>query len=102
MIQQEPIFKNVTRPTTPDERAQIESIQLNEEDVDYFVEQFRKGLMKASTFHEAAVQNNAQISTEVTIRMSRPVLNPVTDRVEELVGRETITHNIQMQKKYKS
>lgn len=102
MIKQPEIFKNVTRLTTAEERAQIERIDLSDADVEALVQEFRRGLIKAVSTHESAVQNNFSVSTEVAIRMSRPVLNPETDQVEDVVGRETITAPLSAQKKYKN
>jgi hypothetical protein len=41
-------------------------------------------------------------SLPMTVRLSRPVLNPETDRVEEVVGREIVTHTIQGKKNFKN
>lgn len=80
------LFKNVTRYSTPEERETVERIDLNPAELDRFMGMLRQGLIEAVSVHEAAVQNNMALRVETSVRLSRPVYNATTDRVEELVG----------------
>ncbi|BCJ65703.1 hypothetical protein [Polymorphospora rubra] len=63
----------LSRFTTPEERANVSGINLNESDVDQFLEMMKKGLLNSAAVHEAAVQDNFGLRAEVTVRLSRPV-----------------------------
>lgn len=95
------LFKNVTRYTTPDERASVERIDLNPEDVDQFMELLRNGLVEAASAHDAAVQNNMALTAEVSVRLSRPVYNENEDKVEQLTGSTTVSGNLGAKKVFK-
>lgn len=95
------LFKNVTRYMTPDERAKVERIDLNPEDVDQFMELLRNGLVEAASAHDAAVQNNMALTAEVSVRLSRPVYNETEDKVEQLTGSTTVSSNLEAKKVFK-
>ena len=95
------LFKNVTRYTTPEERKAIERIDLDPSDLDEFMTLLRKGLIEAAAVHEAAVQDNMALRVETTVRLSRPVYNEKTDRVEDLTGTTAVTGEINATKVYK-
>jgi hypothetical protein len=97
----EPIFANVTRYTTPEERAKVERIDLDPKDIDEFMELLKKGLVEAAGAHDAAVQNNIALSAEVSVRLSRPVYNEKLNLVEELVGTSTVKSALSASKIYK-
>jgi hypothetical protein len=93
-----PVFKNVTRYATPDERDQVERIELDPKDLDGFMELLRKGLIEAASMHDAAVQGCMALNAELSIRLSRPVYNAETDMVEELVGTESVRGSLRASK----
>ncbi len=95
-------YKNITRRTTDSERAQIERIDLNDDDVDRIVDLFRDGLRETAQFHSAAVQNNFHIRAEVSVRLSRPVQSEDGSRVDEFVSRGTISESIESNKIFKN
>ncbi|MYU01445.1 MULTISPECIES: hypothetical protein [unclassified Streptomyces] len=65
--------KKLSRFTTPDERANISGINLNESDVDQFLSMMKQGLLSAASAHDAAVQDNFGLRADVSVRLSRPV-----------------------------
>ncbi|GAB5545563.1 MAG: hypothetical protein RLO52_29410 [Sandaracinaceae bacterium] len=93
-----PVFKNVTRYATPDERDQVERIELDPKDLDGFMELLKKGLIEAASMHDAAVQGCMALNAELSIRLSRPVYNAETDMVEELVGTERVRGSLRASK----
>lgn len=88
----------LTRFTTEEERQNITGVNLNEADVDHFMDLFRMGLVGAAAAHEGAVQDDMGLSVEASIRISRPVRDG--DRITDLVGRETVTGRIAAKKVY--
>lgn len=73
----------LSRFTTPEERANISGINLNESDVEAFLEMMRNGLLGGASAHSGAVQDNFALRAEVTVRLSRPV-SDTEDSVTEL------------------
>jgi len=96
------LFKNVTRYTTEEEQHAVERIDLNAEDLDEFMTLLRKGLVEAAACHEKCVQDNMALRVETTFRLSRPVYNSETDRVEDFAGVTTVTSEIKAAKVYKT
>jgi hypothetical protein len=87
----------ITRFTTPEERANTAGIELLEEDLDHFMDLLRKGLIEAAAEHVTAVQCNFALSAEMSIRLSRPVRNDKGE-VTELVGRNMLEGTIRARK----
>jgi hypothetical protein len=94
-------IKNLTRKTTQAERDLIESIEVNAEDLERFMEQFRQGLLTASQGMKHAVQDAPALRADVSIRISRPVLSDSGDFIENLVDSVDIAGQINANKKYK-
>ncbi|GEM_PF-7112859 len=91
--------QKLTRFTTAEERENIVGVDLNDGDVEHFMDLFRMGLVSAAAAHEAAVQDDMGLSVEASVRISRPVRVDGGD-VAEVVGRETVTGRIMARKVY--
>ncbi|NHU42994.1 hypothetical protein [Rhodococcus sp. A14] len=94
----EQVFKNVTRYTTEEERAKVERIELDPDDLDGFMDLLRKGLLEAASTHDAAVQNCMNLTAELSIRLSRPVYNEERDLVENLEATEIVRGELRAKK----
>jgi hypothetical protein len=90
----------ITRFTTEEERENIAGIELNQNDVDNFMDLLRKGLVEAAQLHETAVQGNFALRAETSIRLSRAVRDE-DNSVTELVGREMTEGTIRARKVFK-
>lgn len=94
------VFKNVSRFTTPHEQTLIDEIEIEAEDLDEFMELLRQGMIQAAQPHKHAVQDNFALRVETTIRLSRPVYNEEEDSVEELIGEEKLKGKLMGRKRY--
>ena len=90
---------DLTRYTTPAEKANIVGVDLDPTDVTHFMDLVSKGLVTAAAKHDDAVQDDMALSAEVSVRLSRPVRN-ADGEVEEVVGREVVTGHLTARKVY--
>ena len=89
--------EDITRYTTPEERANTKRIELDEIDMAKFTEMLRKGLIEAAAENVQAVQENFALRAEMSIRLSRAVRND-RGEVTELVGRDLLEGTIRARK----
>ena len=90
----------LTRYLTEEERAQVERIELDPDDLEQFMRLIKQGLLRAASRHDAAVQDNFALRAETSIRLSRPVLNTETGDVDQLAGEAEISSQIRGKKVY--
>lgn len=95
-------YSNITRSLTPEERARVEGVKLNEADVDALVERFRNSLTEAALFHSAAVQDSVNINAEISVRFSRFVESEDKKSITERVSREEVSQVVRGEKVYKN
>lgn len=89
--------QELTRFTTPEERANIAGIEIEADDIDHFMDLLRKGLIEAAAQHDAAVQENFGLRVETSIRLSRPV-RADDGEVVELKAEEQIAGRLRARK----
>ena len=94
----ENVFKNVSRLLPAEEQAAIESIELEAHELDEFMEKLRQGMIQAASASKHAVQDNFALRVETTIKLSRPVYNEETDKVEDLVGKAEVSGEVKARK----
>ncbi|WP_327357786.1 hypothetical protein [Streptomyces sp. NBC_01304] len=88
----------VTRFTTPEERANIAGITLNDDDIEHVLSLVSKGLVGAAAMHEGAVQEDMALSARVTIELTRGGIDDGEGNVSDLTGTEEVTGTIRAQK----